>query len=215
MGVTEGFARYWTTKLLNPNFHPGSHGGARDSRSRFDANELLFVEWLLLAAIRFNPLQTIGQLRSVLQSFGVDIAENWIKRTFHRWGWSCKHPRYKQINKFTMDNMLYTGHFLWEVRGRSPIQLKYLDESHFDSKELRPSRGWSESGRRLAVPSAASISERYSITAVTTLVDPNEPVVISNLREVSNTALDFLSTVQELIEYGTLVPGDWLICECS
>jgi len=131
-------------------------------------------------------------MRGILVSVGLDVPLDWIWRCFKRWGWSFKKPFYKQINKFTAANCMYTGHYLLTIAAINPIHLKYLDESHFDSKGLRRSKGVSEIGRPIVAVSNSSISERYSITAVTTLADQKNPVVLSDVRVGTNSAMDFL-----------------------
>jgi len=203
--------RYWTAKQLNPALHSGSHGGARN-RS-FTHYDQLGFEMVLYAAVRANPLQTIAQLRSIMALAGIPVTMNWIQRTFKRWKWSSKRARYQQINKFTTANILYTAHYLLSVRTLPPLSLKYLDEAHFETKDLRRARGWSEKGQPISIVNTDSISESYSITAITTLVDPVNPVVLSDLRVGTNSAIDFYDTVFHLVVAGTLVTGDYLICD--
>jgi len=211
MEVEVGYVRYWTAKLSNPALHPGSHGGARNRT--FNDMDQADVEMLLFAAIRANPLQTLSQVRAVLAVTGVYVTMDWIRRTFHRWGWSRKRSRYLQINKFSTQNILYTAHYLLSIRTLNPFTLKYLDESHFDTKDLRRAHGWSERGQPISVVNVNSISETYSVTAVTTLSDQKNPVVLSDFRVGTNSAIDFYETVYYLIADGILVAGDHLIVD--
>lgn len=53
---------------------------------------------------------------------------------------------------------------------------------------------------------------RFSITACTDLTDPLG-FALSEPRTDSNTALDFLDFVIELVEFGTIGPGDYLFLD--
>ena len=68
-----------------------------------------------------------------------------------------------------------------------------------------------ERGRQLIVPwSLSDVS--YSVTCCTDLTNPMG-FVMSTPRTESNTALDFLEFVIELVQNGTLVAGDFFIVD--
>ena len=79
--------------------------------------------------------------------------------------------------------------------------------------ELRRSTGVSERGRRLRVAHGhAPHGTNYNITLLTSLTHPSG-YVVSNPRTATNTALDFLSFLVDLVQAGHLVSGDVLVCD--
>lgn len=79
--------------------------------------------------------------------------------------------------------------------------------------ELFRKHGYAFEGRQIYVPTEHALAgTSYSITLVTSLqLDP--PFVISNPRTGSNTALDFLNWVQDLLDGLILVAGDFFIVD--
>ena len=76
---------------------------------------------------------------------------------------------------------------------------------------LRRSTGVSERGRRLRVARGhAPHGTNYTITVLTSLTHPSG-YVVSNPRTATNTALDFLSFLVDLVQAGHLVGGDVLV----
>jgi len=109
--------------------------------------------------------------------------------------------------------MSYYAHYLIAAAAVPPLSLKYLDECHFASKDLRRERGVSEQGRRLIVVSEGSVSESYIVTAVTTLADPLNPVAVLDIRQGSNDSFDFLGAILSMVQRGILVQGDTLVLD--
>jgi len=71
-GVTRGFARYWTAKAADPNFHSGELGGAHNMKFTMEAQEI--VERLLWDELQRDPLRTPTALaRDMSQILGVEI----------------------------------------------------------------------------------------------------------------------------------------------
>jgi len=210
--VSRSFVRYWTEKKANHSFHSGKRGGPR--RSAFTDTERALAERTLIAAVRWNPMQSSIQFRNCLFQVGISVSIDWVKRALVRCGLTWKRAQYKQINKFTAANINYTLHYLLTATALPHRILKFLDESHFNSRDLRRERGVSERGRPLILVSNQSISESYSVTAVTSLSDPLHPVVVPDVRTGSNSAIDFLHAVFDLIHTtGTLSAGDVLILD--
>jgi len=78
---------------------------------------------------------------------------------------------------------------------------------------LRRSTGVSERGRRLRVARGhAPHGTNYTITVLTSLTHPSG-YVISNPRTATNTAVDFLSFLVDLVQAGHLVASDVLVCD--
>jgi len=142
----------------------GSWGGRR--HSKFDAQTQVEIEQLIWFLVLDNPLMAAHEYVVALAAVGVVVNASWVNRVFKRWGLSWKKPIYKQINKFTMDNILYYAEYVYAVGMLPWVSLKFCDESHFESRSLRCTKGLSVKGRPLLLKSSHSISESYSITVV-------------------------------------------------
>lgn len=79
--------------------------------------------------------------------------------------------------------------------------------------ELRRVRGVSERGRELRVARGfAPHGVNYTVTVLTNLANP-AGFVMSNPRSATNTAVDFLAFLLQLVDEQHLVAGDVLVCD--
>lgn len=96
------------------------------------------------------------------------------------------------------------------------FHLKFLDESHFDQRDLYQRKGYAQSNRRIeGIKPATPGVKSCSITIMTTL-DNAGGFVIGNIRvgqKGSNTANYFAEFIMDQIEVGNLVSGDYLILD--
>jgi len=92
------------------------------------------------------------------------------------------------------------------------IHLKYADESHFDSRDLHRTRGWSPSSQRVQLTIPSPNTARYSLTLLTNLANPNG-FYVGSIRQDNNDALDFLDFIVDIIEKKQVVAGDILIVD--
>lgn len=72
--------------------------------------------------------------------------------------------------------------------------MKYLDEAHIVHKDLASSSVIAEKGEPVFVVENVDLDYRLSLTIMTTLSDP-ERTVVCQLRDASNTAMDFLKVI--------------------
>lgn len=80
-------------KLLSPEHHPGTLGGAR--HTIFDEAQQSVAEYALWGELQVNPLRTGPQLASALHRLGfVDIDKNWVYRLLKKWRWSGHDVKY-------------------------------------------------------------------------------------------------------------------------
>jgi len=208
--VTPDFVRYNHAKVVNPAFHSGKHGGARNFK--FSATEMAQIEvivWLLLKA---DPLRSDQEYVTELVNSGFHVNRIWVNRLFKRWGMTTKMARWKQALKFTSENLLYYQHYIIGIRLIPWQQLKFVDESSYQSKRLMRTHGRAPRGTPLQATSTAPTVASYTITLVTSLVsDP--PFYVSEFRVGSNSARDFFFYIVDLLEIGALVPGDIVILD--
>jgi len=109
--------------------------------------------------------------------------------------------------------MTYYVEYVQAIRDMDRTTLKYCDESHFASRDVRQPRGWSKKGEVLEMKSDVSMSESFTVTLVTSSV--GTPIYVSRPRAGSNTSFDFLSFVIELIRAKFLSSGDIFILDNS
>jgi transposase len=167
------------------------------------------------------------------------LNEDWVSRHLGLMGFSLKDIQHKHIAKLTVANIIYYAHYTSAVIFIPRLRLKFADEAHFNSlgmhcmhcfyvflfvscfhgmcasfcTECQRVKGFSELGRRLSVFNRQGTDDwRYSITITTDLTLP-DGVYISNPRVSSNTAVDFLLYVIELLQAGVLVAGDYFIVD--
>eukprot|EP00808_Paulinella_micropora_P000480 g67432.t1 len=129
MGVSRGKARYWETKALDPDFHPGRHGGR--TYSTLPRPDQIALEWACYFMWRSEPGLTdaavVQHLRDLDWTWvlGVDASREQgrrgtgakrVERIRRSWGWTLKKASVTNPEKYT-----------------DPSRLKYLDESHFEN----------------------------------------------------------------------------------
>ena len=85
-----------------------------------------------------------------------------------------------------------------------------MDESHFDIKGVRKVQGVGPRGQRVQAVTNKDHKERFSITLLTSL--SSEPVFLE-VRENTNTQLDFLHFICMCVAQNKLCAGDYLICD--
>jgi len=101
------------------------------------------------------------------------------------------------------------NYVLW-VRKQNLFCLKFLDESHVDIRGIRRVQGIGPRGQRVVAPTSKDHKERFSVTLLTSLSD--DPIYLE-IRENTNTQLDFLHFLCLCIAEGKLGQGDFLICD--
>jgi hypothetical protein len=178
------------------------------------------LQVLLMSEIRKNPFRSQHEFATAMQDYGVFVADGWIERVFASWKYTHKMGRFKSMLKFTHSNMAYYAAFVIAIRLQAWFQLKFLDEASFDDRseflwfhqsligcaELRRSHGYAHASRAVQAPGHVNLRARPAVT-VTVLTDLTSPngFVMSAPRTGSNTAMDFLDFVLDLIAGGVSV----------
>jgi len=106
--------------------------------------------------------------------------------------------------------------FLHEVKKVPWSCLKYLDESSFNSREIRRGHSYGPKGTPAyctdSEPLLASDAENYTVTILVSLADKDAPLVM-HMREESNDQWDFLEYIIYLVDNNHLSSGDFLILD--
>jgi hypothetical protein len=147
-------------------------------------------------------------------------------------GWSFKVPTSFQINKYSLrfyffslffkEGLLisfllfrnlerYVAYLEWVRSIDDWTKLKFLDESHFVSRELTTSRVWGFQSSRVYTVDNSLHDPSLSVTIITNLL--GEEPVFFDLRESSNNQWDFLELLIYACTHGFLSNGDYLICD--
>jgi hypothetical protein len=145
------FVDYHLNKLVDPTFHAGTWGGARNSK--FDDQEqatfevrplvLLFacliaplVQVALYAELHCEPARTLQQFATALNDgYGWTVSAHFVGRVFRRWGVSVKNVKHKHVHKYSLANIRYAARYLLFITGIVDWRrIKFADESSFQSK---------------------------------------------------------------------------------
>jgi hypothetical protein len=93
------------------------------------------AEAVLLTILEMHPASTLEGLAALMRSYGCrGINKAWVYRTLHLWGYTHKRLYHVQQHKFTQLNIFRYIDHMFGVAELDPTRLKYLDESHFDTK---------------------------------------------------------------------------------
>ena len=134
-GVSYQLALYWHGKYSNKEFHSDSHGGAR--YSKFSDEERFLLESKLWECVKSHPCWSISEFVDfITEEAQYDVNDQFIRRIFKGWRWSWKKSDAKQPQKYSLGNINYSIDYNLWVRTVPFQKLKFLDESHFNSKGM-------------------------------------------------------------------------------
>lgn len=128
-GVSRTFAEYSFRKSIDPDFHPDTQGGARNTL--LDDTEETVAEYLLWLEVQTNPARRASEFARALQLLAVPVNVGWVRRVFKRWRFTFKNVRWRSPDKYSISNILnyaaYCDWFTTTILSRC----KFLDEAHF------------------------------------------------------------------------------------
>jgi hypothetical protein len=120
-----------------------------DRNVKFTEEEANQFSILLFASVKSFPCRTITAHAAAIQGTLPMVNNADIKRKFKQWHWSLKKPSHQQLQKYSIVNI---GRYLQHVTGilQFPVErLKYLDESHFVSRDMQPKLSRGEEGEKV------------------------------------------------------------------
>jgi transposase len=211
-GVNKGKAKYWKQKHEQPTFHPSSHGGLHNPV--WDQETKIALEAIVWTLISENPFLGLKDLQKKIFTLrGQRVSKAWLSKLFKRWKWSLKKPDWKQIQKYTPENIDYYLNFvLWIQTLPSWTNIKTFDEAHFRSRDMRKKRGRGPVGKAVVGTSDWTAEENYSLLLLTSISDEDCPLTTSLLPH-NVTAWDVLDFFTDCLETGKLVAGDILLLD--
>lgn len=211
-GCTREFARYWRQRYADPTLHSGTWGGAR--HMTFNDNEQRIAETLLWGELQFNPQRKVEEFPAALMElYGLHVSKSWVQRCLARWRWTAKKPSLFAINKYTQSNMIYYGIYVTSVIDIAHRHLKFLDETHFDARRLKRTSGFSKHGTRIYGRKKSIRGDNALTMTIITNLHTANGFVVSTPHRGKNNAWAFASFVIDCLLDGSLVRGDYLICD--
>lgn len=124
-GASKGRVQYHKKKLLDGwknlilinflDFHSLPHGGNLYSASRFsDPQTKLRLSAFLWWQCQRKPTTKLKEYcRKVQQFLNLKVSVTTIRRIFRSWRWTFKKPDYKQIQKYSNENISYYFRSWW------------------------------------------------------------------------------------------------------
>jgi len=147
-----------------------------------------------------------------VQELGYDCEREFIRRIFKAWRWSWKKPAYKQIQKYTPENIeRYNAYGAW-ILEQDLKKIKFMDEVHFVSKDCSRNSAVGPIGENVILLRNEHFAETYSASCLCSLENQEDPVFIS-LRKETNSQLDFLTYIVQCIQAKHLKSGDTLVLD--
>ncbi len=130
--VPRGFVRYHKMKVADRDYKSGKLGGDRlsDPQRQRDIEEQL---WILVQA---DPQMTTREYALGLEAAGLSVSRRSVSAVFARWRWSKKKAYSKTLNKYNAENMAYYAIFLYNIQLLDWTTLKFIDESHYQSRGM-------------------------------------------------------------------------------
>jgi len=207
--TSRAHVEYWRKKILDPAFHPNSCGGRR--HALFSPEDQQLLENELWKIVQVHPEFTVKEFQDALKEKGYTLSDRSLRRIFKSWKWSWKCPDRKQVDKYKPENIEYYATYLYLVKDIPWKSLKFLDEAHFVPKDLHKRKVIGPIGEVSRLIITDRIQESFSATVMTTL--SHQPNCIFDIREESNTQLDFFEFILYCLNEGHLSEGDILIID--
>ena len=131
--------KYYKEKVQNDS-HWNNHGGLRKKKQKVDEFLMGYIIILLTFMCDFNPTFSLFQYQEMIfYLYGIEISLSWISNTFnHVMSYSYRKINVIQKLKFTEENINYYYQFSYWTQTIDCCKIKYIDESHFDSRKQKP-----------------------------------------------------------------------------
>jgi len=198
---------------MDPTFHPNNWGGPR-SKEVFAKEELPLVFIEFLEFIQKNPNSGLIDVRNHFQiTYNREISKTATSRLLKSWRWSWKVPSHVQIAKFSPQNMEYYYHFVNWLLEQDQTKLKFLDESHILPKGLRKQKCLGLVNQRVWIKASDLNQKHCSITLLSSIV--NDSPFLFDIREESNSSVDFVSFVLSALSNRFINDGDIIVDNAS
>jgi len=183
--------RYWGKKFQNPAFHSNSQGGSR--RSKFTLIDKTIVHCKIWWLVQSRNFESLDHLKAVLKSeCDIQLNRSYLSRLFIRWKWNWKVPLKEQLQKYFAENIFKYCSYLSGISEIPWDYLHFLDESHFESRQLLQRKALSPQKEYKKVFTNEDLTDSYSLTLLTSLTDSK--LTHQHIRFSSNDSWDFLDS---------------------
>ncbi len=158
---------YWKKRFLDPTFKSSSNwGGFR--KATFLPTEKVLVHDAIIHLLSKNPFLRLGALASMLScGFQRRVTRSVLSRILTDLRWSWKVPVHVQLHKFRPENVIrYFTHIL-NIAAIPWHKIKFADEAHVVSKQLRSKKVLSLISQRKWVSYQDLHDKSFSVTLLT------------------------------------------------
>lgn len=164
------------------------------------------ISALLWWKCKKNPTTRLSEYKRLVEKkLNLSISMTTIGRIFAGWKWSFKKPAYVQLLKFAPLNIEYYGDYLVWLSSASPSKCKFVDESHFVSKDLYRSLALSDVGERVELVRTGDLKTSLTLTLLTDLQSTD--CIYVNINYEMNNQTSFLVFVTNCLASGHLKNG--------
>jgi len=176
----------------------------------FDKKKIESILWI---ACKQDPTQHLIDYVIRVEEYGYQCSKEYIRKIFKAWRWSFKKPCYKQLAKYSDQNVKNYFSFLIWLKDKDYSKLKFMDEVHFVSKDVSRRRALGPLGVNIILIRNEHFAETYSFSCLTNLAGSERETIYISGRTDSNTQIDFIKFIVSCLESRYLIPGDYLICD--
>lgn len=131
-----GMAKYNKMKLLDPESHPETVGGARNVS--YSGNQQALAEYSLWLEVQINAARNYTQLAKDMRAVGwTRVSRKWVSKVLRGWRWSARNIKWRSPLKYTPENIVHYINYLWDIRllaANDVTRIKFLDEVHFSPR---------------------------------------------------------------------------------
>eukprot|EP00761_Pharyngomonas_kirbyi_P010701 gb/GECH01010722.1/.p1 GENE.gb/GECH01010722.1/~~gb/GECH01010722.1/.p1 ORF type:complete len:336 (+),score=18.50 gb/GECH01010722.1/:1-1008(+) len=208
--VSENVVRYWDRKRSDPSYHPGRHGGHKSYKYNEQKRE--HINSIISEILQRDARTSLKQYKEILNEHGYNLSTSSISRIFRSWNYTWKKVQNIEKKKFTIENKIYYFIFYSAINSLPKYRLKFLDECHFDNRNLHNTYARAPSNEEVFVVNHHSFSHETKNMSMLTSLTSNPPLFY-RIRTSSNTQYDTLYFIAEAIKEDYLKPDDYLILD--
>ncbi|KAM9984816.1 hypothetical protein ACTFIY_009772 [Dictyostelium cf. discoideum] len=210
-GLTRDTLRYYY-RDIKKNKVRGKHGGTR-KKLMFTKEEYTLLVATIVEMVKGQPSLGLNEIANSISSvensiFFGKVNKARVKSIFDHLGWNYHSPIYKQLNRYSDENLLKLFYFNTLIYNTDWSKLYFLDECSFSSRELTRKKAVGPIGKPIFVRNESSISETYNGFFMINLHGCKY-----KLRDENNTTEDFVQYLREVLESGFILSGSILVMD--
>jgi uncharacterized protein YuzB (UPF0349 family) len=179
----------------------------------FQQSEKKVVCQYVIEFLTAFPTSTLKDISEELSAcFLRTVSISVVRKILSEMNWSWKVPTRFQVWKYSQENLeKYLMYIEWVQSLPDYSKIKYLDESHFVSRQLFSNKAWGSKNKRIYTSENTLNEPSSSVTLIVSL-DFEKPVFY-DIRVENNDQWAFLEVIEYACFSGYLSNGDTLICD--